>query len=237
MVVICCWALFAVGMRHHWNGHGDWVGVMIKLNVKGLTETINKFQHLQKDIQDKALVSAVNKTATQTRNFIVKKIRQTYTIQSSELKEKINLRLANKKFIKATIIGEQKRGALGITKYRVQITKKGISVWIKRGSKAIKFEDTFPGWRGNEKDDTFQRYGEMVIPKQGRYAGKTTSRGPYKGWGVRRQNIRKLFGPSVRDLMNSIEVYQAAIDFADQKLPELALKELKFYTNKYFGSK
>ena len=237
MAVAGCWVIRYVGLRHQWDGDSDWVGVMIKLNVKGLTETINKFQHLQKDIQDKALVSAVNKTATQTRNFIIKKIRQTYTIQSSELKEKINLRLANKKFIKATIIGEQKRGALGITKYRVQITKKGISVWIKRGSKAIKFEDTFPGWRGNEKDDTFQRYGEMVIPKQGRYAGKTTSRGPYKGWGVRRQNIRKLFGPSVRDLMNSIEVYQAAIDFADQKLPELALKELKFYTNKYFGSK
>ena len=237
MAVAGCWVIRYVGLRHHWDGDSDWVGVIIKLNVKGLTETINKFQHVQKDIQDKALVSAVNKTATQTRNFIIKKIRQTYTIQSSELKEKINLRLANKKFIKATIIGEQKRGALGITKYRVQITKKGISVWIKRGSKAIKFEDTFPGWRGNEKDDTFQRYGEMVIPKQGRYAGKTTSRGPYKGWGVRRQNIRKLFGPSVRDLMNSIEVYQAAIDFADQKLPELALKELKFYTNKYFGSK
>ena len=229
MAVAGCWVIRYVGLRHQWDGDSDWVGVMIKLNVKGLTETINKFQHLQKDIQDKALVSAVNKTATQTRNFIIKKIRQTYTIQSSELKEKINLRLADKKFIKATIIGEQKRGALGITKYRVQITKKGISVWIKRGSKAIKFEDTFPGWRGNEKDDTFQRYGEMVIPKQGRYAGKTTSRGPYKGWGVRRQNIRKLFGPSVRDLMNSIEVYQAAIDFADQKLPELALKELKFY--------
>lgn len=208
---------------------------MIKLNVKGLTETIQKFENLKKDIQDKALVSAVNKTATQTRNFVVKKIRQTYTIQSAELKEKINLRLANKKFIKATIIGEQKRGALGITRYRVQVTKKGVSVWIKRGNKATKFENVFPGWRGNESEDLFQRHGEMVIPKKGRYAGKTTSRGPYKGWGVRRQNIRKLFGPSVRDLFGSIEVFKAAVEFANNKLPELALKELQFYSRKYFG--
>ena len=122
---------------------------MIKVTITGIAETISKYQQLAQDIQDKAIVSAINKTATQTKNFVIKKIRQTYTIESGELKDKITIRLANRQHKKATIFYSKKgnrKGSLDITAYRTQVTRKGISVWIKRGGKAKKYENVFPSW-------------------------------------------------------------------------------------------
>lgn len=212
---------------------------MIKVSIIGLTETINKYNKLAKDIQDKAVISAVNKTAVQTRNFIIKKIRDTYTIESGELKAKITIRKANGKTnngFQATIFSSKKgtrEGSLDITSYRTRVTRHGISVWIKKGGKAKKYENVFPSWQGGK--GTFQRYGEKVTPSKGRYAGKISSRGQMAGWNIQRQNIRRLYGPSVRDLFSYNDILKAAQEFGDKKLIELVNKELKFYINRHLS--
>ena len=206
---------------------------MLKVTVQGLDRYMAKLKSLGKEIETKALVGSVNKTAVQTRNFIVKKIRENYTIKSADLKEKIWIRRANGKFIKATIWSNQKQtGSLDVTSYRYTITRRGVSVRIKKRGKATLYRGAFE-WPGRE--GIWQRHGEMRPAKKGRYAGQITSRGPYKGWGLRRQAVRKLFGPSVRDLFSSMEILNAAREFADAKLIEILKRDLKFYIDKHMG--
>ena len=72
---------------------------MIKVTITGIAETISKYQQLAQDIQDKALVSAINKTAIQTKNLATRLIRKGYLVKASNLKDKILIKRASKNSI------------------------------------------------------------------------------------------------------------------------------------------
>ena len=231
MVVICCWALPDVGMCHHWNGNSDWVGVMLKAVVIGLNETVKKLEGLKQEIAEKATMSAINKTATQTRNYAVRLIRKEYLLSSGDLKDKITIVKANKKRLEARVISIRGNGSLLITKYSARMTKKGLSVKVKRSGKRVVVKDAFLTPDGKP----LKRTGEKnYVAKKGYWAGKRHKRGPMQGQPILRQKTKALYGPTVADIFGYDLIYDELIKFSRVKLVEVFMNELKFYTKKHF---
>ena len=201
---------------------------MIKVTITGIAETISKYQQLAQDIQDKALLSAINKTAIQTKNLATRLIRKGYLVKASNLKDKILIKRASKNRLEAQVISIKKGGGILLTDYSVRMTKKGMSVKVKKSGGRKIIPDAFIG-----QGKPFQRYGERnYTPRKGYWAGKTIKRGERAGQPILRQKTKILYGPSIADLMGSGNIYNELVKFSQEKLIQIFKNELKFYTDR-----
>ena len=194
---------------------------MIKVNVIGLNETLKKLDQLSEQVRDKALVSAINKTADQTRNFAVKKIRAEYMLTSGDAKAKIRIMKASKNYLSATVYSFKKHGGMLLTKYSVRMTKKGMSVKVKKagGRKIISKAFVTPS------GIPFQRTGVNHYPTKGYWAGRA----------IMREKLKSLYGPSISDIFDTKEMYKDLTKFASDTLVKTFLSELRYYTNRTFN--
>ena len=223
-------------MRHHRDGDSDRVGCMLKVIAQGLNETMKKFEGLKQHITQKALVSALNKTATQGRNYSIRKIRQGYIIESGYLKEKLKIEKATKNKLTATIVAKREGKPLLVTRFSARMTKKGISVKVKRTGGRTTISRAFIVTMGGV-DVPFRRTKEYTVPTKGRYKGKiktrNTKRGA-RGEHLTREAVETIKGPSIADLFGYEEIYKDVEKFTGAKLVEVFLQELRYYTKKYF---
>jgi len=204
---------------------------VITISVTGIAQTIDKIERLKDQIKTKAMVSALNKTATQTKNLATRLIRKSYLVKSEDLKDKIVIQKASKNRLTAMVISKKKGGGIQLTKYSARMTRKGLSVKVKRSGGRSIIPGAFIG-----KDTAFIRTGEKThAPKQGYWAGKTIKRGERKGQPILRQRLKKLYGPSIADLMGSKEIETQLIKFANTKVVEIFMNEIRFYMKREFN--
>jgi hypothetical protein len=205
---------------------------VIKVTLPGLVETIAKYNQLEKDIQEKALVSAINKTAEQTKNYAIKKIRADYLLKTGDIKDRITVTKATKNRIEARVISVRKGGALLLTRYSARMTVKGLSVKIlKSGGRTI-----IKGAFISPTSKPFKRTGERdYAPRKGYWAGKTIKKGERAGQPILRQRLKTLYGPGVADILNTMAVFDELTKFADETLVKTFLNDLKYFTNKEFN--
>ena len=210
---------------------------MIHVSVKGLNETMKKLKGLQQHITDSALISVLNKTATQGRNYSVRKIRQTYTISSGDLKEKITIEKASKKRLEAKIVAKRERRPMNVIRFSARMTSKGVSVKVKKTGGRYLWRNAFiANINGNEL--VVKRTGKFTIPTKGRYAGKiktrNTKRGA-KGEHIQREQLQTILGPSIADIFGEKNMYNDLRKWTNEKLVEVFMKELEYYTRKHFN--
>lgn len=204
---------------------------VIMISIKGLKDTIKRYAALEQDIKTKATVSALNKTATQTRNQAVKRIREIYVLKSSDIKDNILISKATSKRQWSGVFSFKKGKALWITNFSAKMTKQGLSVKVKKASKRSILKAAFLTPDGKP----LQRYGKRdFAPKGGYWAGKTIRRGPNKGQPILRQRVKTIYGPSISGILGG-DLYHELVKYAEKKLKTILLNEIKYYTNKHLN--
>lgn len=204
---------------------------MIKVSIIGLAQTMDKIKRLEEQVKTKAMVSAINKTATQTKNLATRLIRKSYLVKSEDLKDKIIIQKASKNRLEALVISKKKGGGIELTKYSARMTRKGLSVKVKRSGGRSVIPNAFIG-----QGSAFVREGEKThIPRKGYWAGKTIKRGERKGEPILRQRLKKLYGPTIADLMGSKDIELQLYKFARVKVVEIFMNEVRFYMKREFN--
>lgn len=75
----------------------------INVDIKGLASVQKTLRQLPKEIQEKALVPAINKTAAKAQAEINRAITQEYAVKAGEVRNSMELRKANKDRLEAAI--------------------------------------------------------------------------------------------------------------------------------------
>ena len=76
---------------------------MIKIEVKGIDAVRKRLQSLPKELQDKAIRPAINKTAEKARAEINRAIPEVYAVKAAEVRQAVDLRRASSGNLKAVI--------------------------------------------------------------------------------------------------------------------------------------
>lgn len=163
-------------------------------NLKGMPKVVQQ-----------ALVSGINKTATQARNAGIKGITKRYTIKASRIKQNIKVtKRATRARIIATITATQGR-VPGLQNFRARKrTRVGWSVMVQKGKrKIITGGFVSPGAKG-KGIGLFVGTGTKVVPRRGFQKGRRlTRRSPWTasvsreaGQRIQREALDRLFGPS-----------------------------------------
>ncbi len=146
---------------------------MIKVN-SNFDEVAVKFNKYGKNV-DKAVVSALNKTATQGRVFASKEVRKEYTVKSKYIKRGISVYKATKIKYSATITAKGKR--LPLSQFSVSQNKRGTTIHVRRGHKKL-LKHYFIATMQSGHKGVFVRFGEKRIPTKGKYAKTKIKRQP-----------------------------------------------------------
>lgn len=123
---------------------------------------------LRAEVGDKALTRAVNKTAAQGQTAMSKEIRAEFNITAAKVKEKLFVRKASfnggRIGIQAELYSKDKSGrrrAINLINFGARMTKRGLSVKIKKqGGRTIVPQ----GFIGNTGRTTFKRTGPKRLP-------------------------------------------------------------------------
>lgn len=110
---------------------------MIRIDISSnLKDVSARVEGLTKSIEDKATVSALNRTATTVRAAAVREIRQEYPgLKAGAIREKLKILRANRGRLMSTVTLRGSRIAL--IEFSPRQTKKGVSVRIKGQRKLI----------------------------------------------------------------------------------------------------
>lgn len=152
-----------------------------------------------------ALVSAINRAATQGRNAGVKAITRRYTLKAKRIKENIRVtERAKRSSLRATITANQGR-VPGLQNFRAgRQLKVGVKVTVLKGKpKIIKGGFVGPGAGGKGKG-LWIGSGRKTVPRKGDYKGRRlTRKSPWMAQGAReagqrmtREFLDRQFGPS-----------------------------------------
>lgn len=114
---------------------------MIKIEVKGIDAVRKRLQSLPKELQDKAIRPAINKTAEKARAEINRAIPEVYAVKAAEVRQAVDLRRASSGNLKAVIEvfgSKSKRGrSANLIHFLAAVQAAGRAVKA-RGAKATK---------------------------------------------------------------------------------------------------
>jgi hypothetical protein len=188
---------------------------MIQISVKAdISAALAKLERIKQDVCDKAVVRAINKTASQVKVQASREIRDAgYRIKVAKIKSAISLRRANRTEIAATLKANGR--PIGLINYGARQTKAGVSVQVKSGRKIIKgaFIATMP----NGHQGVFVRKG----PKH----QKTQKNGKTVWSGL---PIDELYGPSIPCAFMNALVQAALKQAVRDKFPRLLDHEIAY---------
>lgn len=140
----------------------------IGLNIKGdVSEVRRLFRELGPGI-DRAVVRAINKTATTVRAQAARDIQQKRNLKIGTIKQKLILARARRDRLSAAIIASGK--PIPIREFGARQTRQGVTVKIEKGGKRQRLQ------RFGNKSFVIPRFGSNVFVR------KTGSRLPIKEW-------------------------------------------------------
>ena len=187
---------------------------MISVELPDLDELREK---IDPRVVEKALNSAVNKTANKARTFISKTVRQHYNVKAAKIKDNLTETRRKDPIVERVLIytgGQVSLINFGAKKARVAGTKrKGASVIVKKssGRKIIKGENKYGAFIATGKN------GNTHV-----FMRETESRMP----------IRKLSGPSVAQMIGAAEMTKEIDQFVKAEMPKQIEHELDYFITK-----
>ena len=186
----------------------------VRADVKGIAASMTRYV----GEQQKAVVRALNKTATQARTAAAQEVRAAgYNIKSSAIKSSFSITRATRGNLVAVLKATGRPVAL--INYSARQGKNGVSVQVKAGRTVLRhaFIATMPnGHRG-----VFERTGKQH--KKVMRNGKTLRTG---------LPIKELFGPSIPQSLANDAVQKALMAKIRQKFPQILKHELAFVASK-----
>jgi hypothetical protein len=174
----------------------------------------NALSQLASDLQDKAIMRAVNKTADAAKTATSREIRaQGYNIKAAAISKSLHIRRATRHDLEAVI--EVTGKPIPLINYGARQVGRGVSVQVKNGRKIIPgaFIATMPnGHRG-----VFVRVGK---------GHKKVMRGGRAVWSG--LPIRELWGPSIPTAAANEAVQSALASTIRDKYARLLAHEIRF---------
>lgn len=161
--------------------------ISVKTNIR---EVLARMENYKRDVVDKAVVRALNRTAEMARTQALRELREEgYNFSASEIKQAISLVKAYAgKLSSGTRVRRQTKSLM---EFSPRESKAGVTVKVHKGRKLIKH--AFIGQLRN---------GRLGVYIEDKAAGKTVlrhakqyKRGSRGGW--HDYPVRKLYGPSV----------------------------------------
>jgi hypothetical protein len=186
----------------------------VHADVKGITASMAKYV----GEQQKAVIRALNKTATQARTAASQEVRGVgYNIKASAIKKSFTINRASRGnlvvVLKAT--GRQ----IPLINYGARQTKSGVSFSVKNGRKVLKHAFIA----------TMQSGHLGVFERTGKQHKKVVRNGKALRTGL---PIRELFGPSIPQSLANEAVEKALMAKIRQKFPQILKHELAFIASK-----
>lgn len=110
---------------------------MIRVEIKSNIEDVRRrFATLAKDVEEKATVSALNRTATTVRAAAVREIRKEYPgLKAGGIRDELAITRATRARLEATVTLRGSR--IPLINFGARQTRRGVSVQVKRGRTII----------------------------------------------------------------------------------------------------
>ena len=110
---------------------------MIRVEIKSnIADVRKRFGELAKNVEEKATVSALNRTATTVRAAAVREIRKEYPgLKAGGIREELAITRATRAKLEATV--SLRGGRIPLIDFSARPTNKGVTVQVKRGRKLI----------------------------------------------------------------------------------------------------
>ncbi|KVF22932.1 phage tail protein [Burkholderia cepacia] len=186
----------------------------VRADVKGVTTSLNRYI----GEQQKAVVRALNKTATQARTAAAVEVRAAgYNIKSSAIKNSFSIQRATRSNV--VVVLKATGRPVALINYGARQGKNGVSVQVKAGRTVLRhaFIATMPnGHRG-------------VFERTGKQHKKVVRNGKVRRSGL---PIKELFGPSIPQSLANESVQKALMKKIREKFPQILRHELAFVASK-----
>lgn len=203
------------------------VTLTLSADFKGVQR---KLDALQKDVREKALVRAVNRTTEQARTDMSREIRSVFNISAAKVREKLYVRYARfnsgQLFISAALISFSKEGrglegfrTINLINFSAKLVKRGVSVKIKKQGPR---KTRLGAFIGNTGRTVFERVpGTMMVTRN-------LSRGK-----KHREKIKPVGTIDVPQMFNTKRINAAVIRNLRAKFPTIVDREIAFYARKF----
>ena len=189
----------------------------IRIDVKAEVEAAQKnLDDLQKRQVRRAAARALNRTGQQVRTRAVRDTAKTMGLTGKRVREAITLFKANPNALHAEV--KAKGQPISLKEFKARQTRKGVTAKIMGERTLYRHRFMIQSLGGH----VFEREGEKRLAKKGRYAGTN----------IKRQPIRKLWGPSVPAVFLMDNINKALRDHAGERWRLNFDRELQFYLNR-----
>ena len=189
---------------------------MIKLTVKDdFNRVALEYKGFGKNV-DKAMISALNRTAAQGKTFADKTIRGTYNVKSADVKKNIYISKANPARSSSEIVATGKRFKL--IKFNPKQTNKGISFKVRKDKKRSVLKHNFMQTMSSGHTGAYYRTGEFKVMSKGKYKDK------------RREIIKERYSLGVPNMFAAQSIMNKTKFFVHEKFPIVFAQRLEFYT-------
>jgi len=188
----------------------------MQISIKhNFPEVARQLKTLQREVGEKALASAVNKTLRQARTGMTRAITQEFAVKAKVVRESLNVRLASRKAglfaIEGTLESPSKRGrARNLIHFAARQGLKGVTFKVKRKGPRKLIPGAFIAKRGN-------KYGGVVFIRQGK------KRLPIEA----RQTI------DTAQMFNTRRIKRVVINSMQDKFPATFENEARFYLARF----
>jgi Prophage minor tail protein Z (GPZ) len=190
----------------------------MQINVKtNADKVVMEFLAAGRDMRDRAVASALNKTVTQARTAASREIRGAgYNLKAGDVKKAMRMQRATSGQLRASLIASGR--PIPLFKYSARATAKGVSVSVMKGRKLIAgaFIATMPNGRRGVfvRDMTKARHPRT---KKNKYADLP---------------IKELYGPSIPAALANAKVQDALLTIMNEKFPKILEHECKWLARK-----
>ena len=201
------------------------VSIVIKHNFP---EVQRQLDALEKDIRDKALVRAVNRTIEQAQTRMGREISREYNIKSGDVKARLFIRRASSRQgsfrIEAALEVTSKRGrSANVIRFSAKQTAAGVSVKIRRGAGRQVIRDAFIANKGNGAGGTvFVRKPGTAMASRSAYAGSKHA-----------EQIKAVQTIDIGQMFNAKRINAVVVGLMLEKFPEIFAREVRFYTDRF----
>jgi len=195
---------------------------MIKLDIKtNGRDVMAKIKKFASDLEIKATVRALNKTAEQARTEASVQVRTAgFNIKASAIKKSFTIQKASAG--RLLVVLKSTGAPIGLINYGARQTKSGVSVQVK-GARTI-LRHAFIRTMGNGHKGVYERVG----------AARTKGAKQMVNGRMVRANlpVRELFGPSIPSALANEVVQNAIIAKMKQAFPKILEHEISFLMKK-----
>lgn len=74
---------------------GQGVGIRLQVRTEGFKETIRDLERLRRDLVEKAMATAINRTLERGRTFAVRTVRETYNVKAGAVRDVLRIKRAS----------------------------------------------------------------------------------------------------------------------------------------------